>query len=180
MLPDLAIALGIGLFGRIWGNDALAFFIKNPLPFGGNKFNPKKLLTAILSGCLFLPDLLTAGCVALGIYLGQLLRDSLFGLLRGWNWKAALYMTFRAFSFLPLMLGCYYLSNGFTWNLLDAILCITPMLSRPIVQYLVGLTPIPEGLPEDTNEFVKLVWGSPAIYEWTWMTVIGFCVVGVL
>jgi hypothetical protein len=150
--------LAIGLLGRLYGSDILKPYIRNGY---------KKPICCLLSGIVFLPNLQLALVVFAGLWIGHMLRDSIFELLKDkpFDKKAALNMTIRAASFLPLGAGVYYLMHGVTLNPFITLLLL-PMLSRAPIQYACKFLPLPESGPQ-------FLLTKAAVYELLWCLVIG-------
>jgi hypothetical protein len=164
MLPIIQIIV-VAFLGRLYGSDILKAYIRNGY---------KKPLCCLASGALFLPDWRLSIVVFAGLWIGHLLRDSIFELLKQkpFDWQAAIKMTYRAFSFLPLMLGVYYLTHGVAFST-TSILILLPMLSRAPIQYLCRFLPLPESGPQ-------FLMTKAAMYEFIWCAFIAIGIVGII
>ena len=148
------------ILGRWWGSDLL-------------KFPLRKFLIAFLAGAVFLPHWQLSIVIAVGFMIGNLLRDSIFDLLTKNDLKAALRMTFRGCSFLPLTLGVY-LMHGLAFTPV-VLLALTPALARAPIQYLCRFIPLPiQAEKKGFNQFWK---GKAEMYEILWNAYIAAVVV---
>jgi len=162
MISAIQITL-LALFGRLTGSDV-----------GGRAIN--KSTMALASGLIFLPDIVLSAVVAVGLLLGHALRDSIFALLTGWDSKAALRMTYRAASFLPLMLVLYVYGHGL--EITPAIaLCFVPMLTRAPIQYLCRFIPLPIAADKNGKWYVQLFLGKAEMYELIYSAAIAVAIV---
>ena len=158
--------LGLAILGRLWGHK-----LNIPKPV-------KIVLIGTLSGALFLPNLHLFLAVGIFIIVGELFRDSIFDLLRGWKWKPAIKMTLRGASFLPLMISINFISNGnITFDLLPWVAVL--MLSRPIIQYGCKFLPVAENAQLESG--YKQFWkGKAEIYELLWSAARAKCILEVI
>jgi len=165
---EILIIILFGLLGRLWGSDQVELMLFNK--------NWKKPLVAICSGLLFFPNPIMSGVVTFGVYVGQTLRDSIFDLLIGWDTKMAIAITYRALSFLPLMLGAYYIIRGLVIEY-SLVWCVVPVLSRAPIQYLCGFLPLRESAAPYAKWYKKFFLNQAAMYEFIWCCVIGLSIV---
>lgn len=140
------------IFGRLLGSDY------------GKPYTSKPYMCA-LSGLVFAPDWMLCLMVFLGLWFGHTLRDSIFDLLTGWSTKRALFMTLKAFSFMPIMAWCYIYGYGLSLHPM-MLVCFAPMLLRAPVQYACGFIPLPVEAPK--KGFKSLYLGRAEIYEIAW------------
>jgi hypothetical protein len=164
MLPIIQI-IALAFLGRLYGSDILKPYIRNGY---------KKPLCCLASGALFLTNWQLAVMVFIGLWIGHLLRDSIFELLKDkpFDCQATIKMTYRAFSFLPLMLAVYFLVHGVTLSAAFMFVFL-PMLSRAPIQYLCRFLPIPESGPQ-------FLMTKAAMYEFIWCVVIAIGIVGII
>lgn len=142
--------IALALLGRWWGSDVFKFPLKKPL-------------TCVLAGLLFLPNWYMVAAVAVGLYVGHLLRDSIFGLLKNpIVWKDLPKMTLRAFSFTLGALAAYYIVFGLNITPYLA-LCLLPVVSRAPIQLLCRLLPLPESADPKMAVFTPSPKGG-----WLW------------
>jgi len=152
----------LALFGRLTGTDV-----------GGKWIN--KLTMSALSGLLFIQQPIVAAIVFFGLLIGHALRDSIFDLLTGWNTKAAIRMTLRASSFLPLMVWVYISAYGLELTPY-ILLCLIPFTRAPI-QYLCKFIPLPIEADKTGKWYVQLFLGKAEMYELIYSAGIGVAIV---
>jgi len=140
-----------GILGRLAGSSV-----------GGHFTN--KALMSLLQGLLFCPDYYLALIVFLGMWLGNVMRDSIFGLVYGWNTKDAFKMTCKALWYAPLFLG--------VGIYLKSILLPTMLLRAPI-QYLCSFLPLATSRNDKGTLLQKLLGGKAECYEFIYSMAIG-------
>jgi hypothetical protein len=170
--------IAVALMGRLWASDEFEVLVK--IPFINKTINLKKPLSCFIAGLFFLPNIQMAIVVFLGLWIGNVKRDSIFGLLSlplRQCPSEALKMTLKAFSFIFLTVGVYYLTRGTALSLHVACIFL-PMLSRAPVQFLCRyFWFVPENAQNQPTKFGRFFLGKAELYELLWSGVIGYSII---
>lgn len=151
MMIEIVQIIAFGVLGRLAGSKV------------GGKFTGKAYMS-FLQGCLFLPNYELALIVFLGMWLGNVMRDSIFDLVYGWDSKAALKMTLKGLWYAPVFVGVGFYS---------LVLLIPTFLLRAPIQYLTSFLPLATSRNDKGTLLEKLFYGRAEIYEFTYSVVIG-------
>ena len=147
----------IGLLGRLSGFD-----------FGGILLS--RIPVSITLGLLFLPDYYLAGIIALGFLLAEAMRDSIFELLDGWDWKTATRISIRTLWYMPLFIGMSIYLDNYT------LFIFMPFLRAPI-QFVCSFIPLPKSTNSD--KLKDILGGRAEWYEFFHNASIGTGLVGI-
>lgn len=139
--------------------------------------------TTLLAGLVAFPDYILMAIISIGWFIGNLLRDSIFTLLRKQPdmeySEAVRKMTLRAFAFVPLLAGVWYCS-GAGWCPFSVLVVLSSVLSRAPVQFLCRFLPFPENSRNAQGWLGRLMLNRAAMYEFLWSGIIGLSIWGII